>query len=306
MSTILLATEKPFAKEAVAKINNVVVSGGHTLALLENYTDKQQLLDAVANADALIVRSDIVDADVLAAGKQLKIVVRAGAGYDNLDLKAATEKNVVCMNTPGQNANAVAECAFGMMLFMARKRFDGSSGSELRGKNLGVIGYGNIGRYMAQIGRGFGMEVYAYKRNMDRLALEIDGVTPASSFEDVFEHCQYISLHLPSTPETKGVINYHLLSLMPKGGTLVNTARIDVVNEADLLRLMSERSDIQYLTDFVPKMEAEFKEKYAKRTFYPPKKMGAQTEEANVNAGIAAAKQILDFLDKGIDTFRVN
>lgn len=306
MGTILLATEKPFAKEAVEKINAVVKGGGHTLALLENYTEKQQLLDAVAQADALIVRSDIVDADVINAAKQLKIVVRAGAGYDNLDLKAASANNVVCMNTPGQNANAVAECAFGMMLYMARKQFSGSSGTELRGKNLGVVGYGNIGRYMAQIGRGFGMEVFAYKRNMDRLALEIDGVTPASSFEDVFEHCQYISLHLPSTAETKGVINYHLLRLMPKGAMLVNTARVDVVNEDDLLKLMEERSDIQYVSDFVPKQEAAFKEKFAKRIFYPAKKMGAQTEEANVNAGIAAANQILDFLNKGIDTFRVN
>ncbi|HMU68988.1 MAG TPA: NAD(P)-dependent oxidoreductase [Chitinophagales bacterium] len=306
MGTILLATEKPFAAEAVEKIRTVVTGGGHQLALLENYTEKQQLLNAVADADALIVRSDIVDADVINAGKHLKIVVRAGAGYDNLDLKSASANNVVCMNTPGQNANAVAECAFGMMLFMARKQFSGSSGTELRGKNLGIVGYGNIGRYMAQIGRGFGMDVYAYKRNMDRLAMEIDGVTPASSFEDVFEHCQYISLHLPSTAETKGVINYHLLRLMPKGAMLVNTARVDVVNEDDLLKLMEERSDIQYVSDFIPKQESVFKEKFAKRIFYPAKKMGAQTEEANVNAGIAAAKQILDFLDKGIDTFRVN
>ncbi|HMZ89213.1 MAG TPA: NAD(P)-dependent oxidoreductase [Chitinophagales bacterium] len=306
MGTILLATEKPFAAEAVEKIRTVVTGGGHQLALLENYTEKQQLLNAVADADALIVRSDIVDADVINAGNHLKIVVRAGAGYDNLDLKSASANNVVCMNTPGQNANAVAECAFGMMLFMARKQFSGSSGTELRGKNLGIVGYGNIGRYMAQIGRGFGMDVYAYKRNMDRLAMEIDGVTPASSFEDVFEHCQYISLHLPSTAETKGVINYHLLRLMPKGAMLVNTARVDVVNEDDLLKLMEERSDIQYVSDFIPKQESVFKEKFAKRIFYPAKKMGAQTEEANVNAGIAAAKQILDFLDKGIDTFRVN
>lgn len=306
MSTILLATEKPFAKEAIEKIRAVVEAGGHELALLENYTEKQQLLDAVSHADALIVRSDIVDAAVLDAAAQLKIVVRAGAGYDNLDIKKASENNVVCMNTPGQNANAVAECAFGMMLYMARKQFSGSSGTELRGKNLGIVGYGNIGRYMAQIGRGFGMEVFAYKRNMDRLALQIDGVTPASSFEDIFSHCQYVSLHLPSTPETKGVINYHLLHLLPKGGTIVNTARLDVVNEDDLLRLMDERIDIQYLSDFVPKQEAAFKEKFAKRVFYPAKKMGAQTEEANINAGIAAAKQIVDFLGKGIDTFRVN
>ncbi|MBK9504710.1 MAG: NAD(P)-dependent oxidoreductase [Chitinophagaceae bacterium] len=306
MSTILLATEKPFAKDAVEKISKVITNAGHTVQLLENYTDKAQLCEAVKDAAAVIVRSDIVDADVINAGNQLKIVVRAGAGYDNLDLNAATAKNVVCMNTPGQNANAVAECAFGMMLYMARKQFSGSSGTELRGKKLGIIGYGNIGRYMAQIGRGFGMEVFAYKRNMDRLALQIDGVTPASSFEDIFEHCEYVSLHIPSTAETKGVINMHLLKLLPKNGMLVNTARLDVVNETDLLQLMGERNDITYVSDFVPKMEAAFNEKFAKRIFYPAKKMGAQTEEANVNAGIAAAKQIIDFLDKGIDTFRVN
>ena len=306
MSTILLATEKPFAKDAVEKISKVITNAGHTVQLLENYTDKAQLCEAVKDAAAVIVRSDIVDADVINAGNQLKIVVRAGAGYDNLDLNAATAKNVVCMNTPGQNANAVAECAFGMMLYMARKQFSGSSGTESRGKKLGIIGYGNIGRYMAQIGRGFGMEVFAYKRNMDRLALQIDGVTPASSFEDIFEHCEYVSLHIPSTAETKGVINMHLLKLLPKNGMLVNTARLDVVNETDLLQLMGERNDITYVSDFVPKMEAAFNEKFAKRIFYPAKKMGAQTEEANVNAGIAAAKQIIDFLDKGIDTFRVN
>ncbi len=306
MSTILLATEKPFAKDAVEKISKVITNAGHTVQLLENYTDKAQLCEAVKDAAAVIVRSEIVDADVINAGNQLKIVVRAGAGYDNLDLNAATAKNVVCMNTPGQNANAVAECAFGMMLYMARKQFSGSSGTELRGKKLGIIGYGNIGRYMAQIGRGFGMEVFAYKRNMDRLALQIDGVTPASSFEDIFEHCEYVSLHIPSTAETKGVINMHLLKLLPKNGMLVNTARLDVVNETDLLQLMGERNDITYVSDFVPKMEAAFNEKFAKRIFYPAKKMGAQTEEANVNAGIAAAKQIIDFLDKGIDTFRVN
>lgn len=306
MATILLATEKPFAKDAVEKIKKVVTDSGHSFALLENYTEKSDLLAAVANANALIVRSDVVDREVIEAGKDLKIVVRAGAGYDNLDLAAATEHHVVCMNTPGQNANAVAECAFGMMIYMARKQFSGASGSELRGKKLGIIGYGNIGRYMAQIGRGFGMEVFAYKRNMDRLALQIDGVTPASSFEDIFEHCEYVSLHIPATAETKGVIDYHLLKLFPKGGMLVNTARLDVVNETDLLQLMEERNDITYVTDFIPKNETIFKEKFPKRIFYPAKKMGAQTEEANVNAGIASAKQIIDFLDKGIDTFKVN
>lgn len=306
MSNILLATEKPFAKDAVNQIKKVITDAGHEMVLLENYTDKNQLKEAASNVEALIVRSDIVDSEIMSAGASLKIVVRAGAGYDNLDLAAASSNNIVCMNTPGQNANAVAECAFGMMLYMARKQFSGSSGTELRGKRLGIIGYGNIGRYMAQIGRGFGMEVFAYKRNMDRLALQIDGVTPAESFEDIFSKCEYVSLHIPSTAETKGVINYNLLKLFPKNAMLVNTARIDVVNENDLLQLMGERNDVTYVSDFVPKMEAAFKEQFAKRIFYPAKKMGAQTEEANVNAGIAAAKQIIDFLDKGIDTFRVN
>ncbi len=306
MSTILLATEKPFAAEAVQKIKNVISASGHQFELLENYADKLSLLNAVANAEALIVRSDLVDKEVIESGKKLKIIVRAGAGYDNLDLPSATTNGIICMNTPGQNANAVAEAAFGMMLFMARKQYSGASGTELRGKRLGIVGYGNIGRHMAQIGRGFGMEVFAYKRNMDRLALQIDGVTPAGSFEDIFEHCEYVSLHIPATAETKGVINAHLLKLFPKGGMLINTARLDVVNEDDLLTLMGERSDITYVTDFIPKNETAFKEKFSKRIFYPAKKMGAQTEEANVNAGIAAAKQIIDFLDKGIDTFRVN
>ena len=306
MSTILLATEKPFASEAVEKIRRVVEDGGHTLSLLENYTDKKDFLESVKNADALIVRSDIVDKEVIAAGDHLKIVVRAGAGYDNLDLSAASEKGIVCMNTPGQNANAVAECAFGMMIYMARKQFNGSSGTELRGKKLGIAGYGNIGHYMAEIGHGFGMEVFAFKRNIDKELFKKDGVTAAASMEDLFSLCEYVSLHIPSTAETKGSINYSLLKLLPKNGMLVNTARQDIIHEDDLLKIMEERNYITYVTDFVPKNEAAFKEKFAKRIFYPAKKMGAQTEEANVNAGIAAAKQILDFIDRGIDTFRVN
>ncbi|MFN0275388.1 MAG: NAD(P)-dependent oxidoreductase [Chitinophagales bacterium] len=306
MSTILLATEKAFAKDATEKIKKVVENSSHTILLLENYSDKKEFLDAVKNADALIVRSDIVDKDVIYAGTRLKIVVRAGAGYDNVDLKIATEKNICVMNTPGQNANAVAECCFGMMLYVARKQFDGSSGSELRGKKLGLIGYGNIGRFMAQIGKGFGMNVYAYKRNPDPVSMRIDGVNPSGSFEEIFEQCDYVSLHIPAVSDTVGAIDSHLLKLLPQGATLINTARQEVVNENDLIKILEERTDIKYASDFMPKNVDIFKEKFSKRWFAPVKKMGAQTEEANVNAGIAAAKQIINFFDKGDITFKVN
>lgn len=306
MSTILLATEKAFAKDATEKIKKVVENSSHTILLLENYSDKKEFLDAVKNADALIVRSDIVDKDVIYAGTRLKIVVRAGAGYDNVDLKIATEKNICVMNTPGQNANAVAECCFGMMLYVARKQFDGSSGSELRGKKLGLIGYGNIGRFMAQIGKGFGMNVYAYKRNPDPVSMRIDGVNPSGSFEEIFEQCDYVSLHIPAVSDTVGAIDSHLLKLLPQGATLINTARQEVVNENDLIKILEERTDIKYASDFMPKNVDIFKEKFSKRWFSPVKKMGAQTEEANVNAGIAAAKQIINFFDKGDITFKVN
>lgn len=306
MSTILLATEKAFAKDAVEKIKQITEKSTHSLHLLENYTSKQELIAAVSDADALIVRSDIVDKEILEAGKNLKIIVRAGAGYDNIDTTAAREKNICVMNTPGQNANAVAECCFGMMLYIARKKFDGSSGGELRGKRLGLIGYGNIGRFMAQIGKGFGMEVFAYKRNPDAVAMRIDGVTPAGSFEEIFSACDYVSLHIPAVSDTIGAIDNHLLKLLPKGATLINTARKEIVNEEDLIRVMEERADIKYVSDFMPKNVEVFTEKFGKRWFAPAKKMGAQTEEANVNAGIAAATQIIHFFDKGDETYRVN
>lgn len=306
MSTILLATEKAFAKDAVEKIKHVTEKSTHSLKLLENYTSRQELIAAVSDADALIVRSDIVDKEILESGNKLKIIVRAGAGYDNIDTATAREKNICVMNTPGQNANAVAECCFGMMIYISRKQFDGSSGGELRGKKLGLIGYGNIGRFMARIGNGFGMEVFAYKRNPDAVAMRIDGVNPAGSFEEIFSTCDYVSLHIPAVKDTMGAINVHLLNLLPKGATLINTARQEVVNEDDLISVMEARTDIKYVSDFMPKKADVFKEKFGKRWFAPAKKMGAQTEEANVNAGIAAATQIINFFDKGDETFRVN
>lgn len=306
MSNILLATEKPFAKEAVEKIRKVVESNKHRFILLESYTSKEELQLAINDIDALIIRSDLIDAEVINSGLQLKIIVRAGAGYDNIDVQAATNKNICVMNTPGQNANAVAECCFGMMVFISRKQFDGSSGTELRGKKLGILGYGNIGRFMGQIGKGFGMDVFAYKRTPDPVAMRIDGVTPLSSFEEVFSLCDYVSLHIPAKQDTVGAIDYKLLSLMPKNGVLVNTARQEIINEADLIKIMQERNDIKYISDFMPKNVETFKESFGKRWFAPAKKMGAQTEEANVNAGIAAAIQIINFLDKGDETFRVN
>ncbi|MCB0797771.1 MAG: 3-phosphoglycerate dehydrogenase [Chitinophagales bacterium] len=306
MSVILLATEKPFAADAVNKIRNVVAESTHTLQLLESYTDKQQLLDAVAQADALIVRSDKVDADVIAAGKKLQIIVRAGAGYDNIDVAAATEKNVCVMNTPGQNANAVAELVFGFMIYQSRKQFSGSSGTELRGKKLGVVGFGNIGKLVAQIGKAMGMEVCAYDKFIEAHVMQEKGIKPLATIEDVFEECHYISLHIPAVSDTKGSVDYHLLKTMRKNAMLINTARQEVVNEDDIARIMAERSDISFVSDFMPKSDKLLDESMRKRWFAPVKKMGAQTEEANVNAGIAAAKQIIRFFDSGDRTFQLN
>ena len=303
---VLIATEKPFAAVAVKGIRDAVEQAGMECVLLEKYTDKAQLLDAVKDADALIVRSDKVDSEVLDAAKQLKIVVRAGAGYDNVDLEAATAHNVCVMNTPGQNSNAVAELALGLMVYGVRGLFNGSSGTELLGKKLGIHAYGNIGRLVARIAKGFGMEVYAYHHSRPASVIEADGVKAVSSAEELYKTCQFISLHVPSRPETKNLIGYDLLSGMPKGAMLVNTARKEVVNEPDLVKVMEERPDFKYLTDIMPGNHAELTEKFAGRYFSTPKKMGAQTAEANINAGIAAANQIVDFLKNGNRTFQVN
>jgi len=303
---ILVATDKPFASAAITQIREVVEKGGHTLALLEKYKSPQELHAAVANANALIVRSDIVDAAVIAAAPGLKIVVRAGAGYDNLDLIACTAGNVVAMNTPGQNSNAVAELAFGMMLFSARGGFDGKTGSELLGKTLGLHAFGNVSKCMARIAEGFGMKTYAFDPFVDKKVILDAGVLPVDSLEELYSVSQYISLHIPANDKTKNSIGEKLLSLMPMGAVLVNTARKEVINETELAAMMEKRTDIKYLSDIAPDNAELFASKYAGRYFFTPKKMGAQTEEANVNAGVAAARQIVSFFATGDETFRVN
>lgn len=303
---VLVATEKPFAKVAIDGIKSVIEGAGFELALLEKYTEKKQLLDAVADADAIIIRSDIVDAEVLDAANNLKIVVRAGAGYDNVDLAAATAKNVCVMNTPGQNANAVAELALGLMVYGVRNLYNGTSGTELMGKKLGIHAYGNVGRNVARVAKGFGMEIYAFDAFCPAEVIEKDGVKALSSVEELYSTCQFVSLHIPATAETKNSINYNLLSKMPKGAMLINTARKEVINEPEVIKLMEDRADFRYMTDIMPAANAEFAEKFAGRYFSTPKKMGAQTAEANINAGIAAANQIVGFLKDGIEKFRVN
>ena len=303
---VLVATEKPFAKVAVDGIKQVVEQAGYELILLEKYTKKQQLLDAVADVDALIIRSDNVDAEVLDAAKNLKIVVRAGAGYDNIDLAAATAHNVVAMNTPGQNSNAVAELALGLMVMAVRNMYNGTSGTELMGKKLGIHAYGNVGRNVARIAKGFGMDIYAYDAYCPDEVMLKEGVTPMHSAEELYATCDVISLHIPATPETKGSINHALLSRTPQGAVLVNTARKEVVNEDELIQFMQIRKDFKYVTDIMPAADQKMKELFEGRYFATPKKMGAQTAEANINAGIAAAKQIVDYLVNGNTKFQVN
>ncbi len=303
---VLVATEKPFAKVAVDGIREVIEQAGYQLVLLEKYTTKEQLLDAVTDADALIIRSDIVDAAVFEVAKQLKIVVRAGAGFDNIDLAAATTHNVVAMNTPGQNSNAVAELALGLMVMAIRNMYNGTSGTELKGKKLGIHAYGNVGRNVARIARGFGMDIYAYDAYCPDEAMINDGVTPLHSAQELYAICDVVSLHIPATFETKGSINYALLANMPMGGLLVNTARKEVINEDELIQFMQERTDFRYVTDIMPTADQKMNELFAGRYFSTPKKMGAQTAEANINAGIAAAKQIVDFIENGNTRFQVN
>ena len=306
MTKVLVATDKPFAAIAVKGIREVVEGAGYELALLEKYTDKAQLLDAVKDANAVIIRSDIIDAPVLDAAKELKIVVRAGAGYDNVDLAAATAHNVCVMNTPGQNSNAVAELVFGMLVYAVRNFYNGTSGTELMGKKLGILAYGNVGRNVARIAKGFGMDVYAYDAFCPAEVIEKDGVKAVASTADLFKTCQIVSLHIPATAETKGSINFELMNSMPKGAIVVNTARKEVIDEAGLAKMLEERPDFKYITDIKPAIDADLAAKYPDRYFGTPKKMGAQTAEANINAGIAAAKQIGDFLQNGNEKFRVN
>ena len=303
---VLVATEKPFAKIAVDGIRKEVEAAGYELALLEKYTEKQALLDAVKDANAIIIRSDIIDKEVFDAAPNLKIVVRAGAGYDNVDLEAATAHGVCVMNTPGQNSNAVAELVFGMLIMAVRNFYDGKSGTELKGKKLGIHAYGNVGRNVARIAKGIGMDIYAYDAYCPKEVMEADGIKAVDSAEELYATCDIVSLHIPATPETKNSINYALVNRLPKNGILVNTARKEVINEAELIQLMEERADLKYITDIMPVANEIFAAKFPGRYFSTPKKMGAQTAEANINAGIAAARQIVGFLRDGCEKFRVN
>lgn len=303
---LLVATEKPFAKVAIDGIRQVAEQAGYELVLLEKYASKEALLQAVADADAMIVRSDVVDAEVFEAAKQLRIVVRAGAGYDNIDLEAATRHGVCVMNTPGQNSNAVAELVFGLLIYAVRNFYNGTSGTELKDKTLGIHAFGNVGRNVARIAKGFGMKVLAYDAFCsDEVMLEA-GVTPVHSAEELYEQSNIVSLHIPATEQTKRSINQALLSRMPQGGILVNTARKEVINEDELIVAMGERPDLRYVTDIMPAADLRMTELFAGRYFSTPKKMGAQTAEANINAGIAAANQIVDYLENGNERFRLN
>jgi D-3-phosphoglycerate dehydrogenase len=303
---ILVATEKPFAKTAVDGIRKIVENSGYELCLLEKYTAESQLLSAVADADALIVRSDKVTKQVIDAAKNLKIVVRAGAGFDNLDLAACTEKNVVAMNTPGQNSNAVAELVMGLMVFMNRNKFTAGTGIELKGKKLGIHAYGNVGRLVARIAKGFGMDVWAFDPFVAKETMQAEGVIAVDNVENLYANCDYVSLHIPATESTKKSINYKLLSLLPKGGCVINTARKEVIDETDLFKILEERTDVKYATDVAPSNIAEMEDKFGTRVFATPKKIGAETAEANINAGLAAANQIVNFFANGDTTFKVN
>lgn len=302
---VLVATEKPFAAAAVEGIRKEIEGAGNELVLLEKYTETSQLLDAVSDVDALIVRSDKVTPKVLDAAKQLKIVVRAGAGYDSIDCAYAKQKGVVVENTPGQNANAVAELVFGMLVSAVRGFYNGKSGTELLGKKLGILAFGNVGRNVARIAAGFGMDIYAYDAYCPKDVIEAAGVKAVDSQEDLFKICDIVSLHIPATPETIRSINYDLVSLMKKGGIVVNTARKEVVDETGLIKLLSERTDLKYVTDIKPDVDADFQQ-FEGRYFATPKKMGAQTAEANINAGIAAARQINAYFTDGCTKYQVN
>lgn len=304
---VLIATEKPFAKRAVDGIKEILAAAGYEAVLLEKYSDKGQLLEAVADVDALIVRSDKVTAEVLEAAHNLKIVVRAGAGFDNVDCEEAKRRGVVVMNTPGQNSNAVAELALALMIFISRNQFTPGTGSEIQGKTLGIHAYGNVGKLVGRKGKALGMNVIAYDPFVtDNFVFENDGVERVESIEELYSRADFLSLHIPATPQTKGSIGYELLSSMPKGATLVNTARKEVIDEAGLLKAMTEREDLHYVTDIAPDSLAEMCEKLGKRFFATPKKMGAETAEANINAGLAAARQIVEYFVNGDTKFQVN
>ncbi|HDP94998.1 MAG TPA: 3-phosphoglycerate dehydrogenase [Candidatus Aminicenantes bacterium] len=303
---VLVATVKPFHPDAVTGIRDISDEAGYEMVLLESYANQAEFEAAVADADALIIRSDKVTPEVIAAADRLKIVVRAGAGYDNVDLDAATAKGIVVMNTPGQNANAVAELAMGMMVYLARNGFNGKAGTELRGKTLGIHAFGNVGRDVARIAGGFGMDVFAFDPFVEDAVIRAEGVTPLGSVEELYSQCQYVSLHIPANEKTRGSINRDLLARMPEGAVLVNTARKEVVCEESLREIFRKRPDFKYISDVAPDCKDEIAAEFAGRFFFTPKKMGAQTTEANINAGLAAIRQIIAFFEKGDRTFQVN
>ena len=306
MKKILIATVKPFAAEAIKQMKQLVNKAGYEVVLLEKYNEKQALLDAVKDADALIVRSDKIDNEVLTQAKNLKIVVRAGAGYDNIDLETATQQNVVVMNTPGQNANAVAELVLGMMVMMARNQYNGKPGTELKGKTLGIHAYGNVGKNVARIAKGFDMNVVAYDPYVSSEIVERDNIKDYENIEDMYQNAQYISLHIPATPQTIKSINYDLLKKMPENAVLINTARKEIIDEDGLIKLMTERPDFKYISDIQPDKKEIFESQFGDRIFFTPKKMGAQTAEANINAGVAAVNQIVNFFEHDDTTYKLN
>lgn len=303
---ILVATEKPFAKEAIEGIRSIASEKGYELALLEKYTSTNDFKEAVKDADALIVRSDKVTREIIEAAKNLKIVVRAGAGYDNLDLEACSEKNIVAMNTPGQNSNAVAELAIGMMIYISRNQFTPGTGSELKGKSVGIHAFGNVGRLVATLAKGFGMKVFAFDPFVKEEEITKAGVTPVSTIEELYEKSDFLSLHIPATSQTKKSVGTKLIEKLPVNGCLVNTARKEVIDEEGLIEALKKREDIKYITDVATENHDKIKEMFGNRVFATPKKMGAQTAEANINAGVAAARQIINFLENGDKTFQLN
>jgi D-3-phosphoglycerate dehydrogenase len=305
-SEILLATEKPFTKETVEDIKKLVEKSGNTFKLLEKYKTKQELMDSIKDVNAIIVRSDKITKEIMDSSNNLKVIARAGAGFDNIDLGYASKKGIVVMNTPGQNANAVAELVFGLLVYAKRNFYDGSSGTELKGKKLGLLAFGNVGRNVARIAKGFGMEIYSYDAFVPKEVLEKEGIHAVDKQEDLFTDCDIVSLHIPATKETINSINYDLCSKMKKNAILINTSRKEVINEKELIKLMEERKDIKYITDLKPDNHEEFLNKFKGRYFATPKKMGAQTQEANINAGKAAANQIIDFFKTGKTKFQVN
>lgn len=302
---ILVFTEKPFAPAAVKAIENAVNASGNDLEVVEEGT-RADLLEAIKDADGLIVRSDKITSDIMDAAPKLKVIVRAGAGYDNIDLEAATKHGICVMNTPGQNSNAVAELVFGMIIMMCRNQYNGKSGSELKGKSLGLYAFGQVGRNVARIAKGFMMQVSALDKFVPDVMMEGEGVKPLHTPEELFSENDFVSLHIPATPETKRSIGYDLVMKMPKGGVLINTARKEVIDEEGLLKALKERPDLRYISDIKPDRAEDFEKEFAARVFFTPKKMGAQTAEANFNAGVAAAEQTVAYLKDGWNKYQVN